>query len=63
MPPFVEFPPTTLLAAAQALFALCIGHALADFPLQGEFLALGKNRRFLVGLGDPARPANIWVAA
>lgn len=57
---FVEFPPTTLLAAAQALFALCIGHALADFPLQGEFLAIGKNRRFLMALGDPARPAGMW---
>lgn len=26
------------------LFALCCGHALADFPLQGEFLAKAKNR-------------------
>lgn len=25
-------------------FALCIGHAIADFPLQGEYLAKGKNR-------------------
>jgi hypothetical protein len=56
-----EFPPTTLLAAAQVFFALCIGHALADFPLQGEFLAIGKNRRFLLALGDPARPANMWL--
>jgi hypothetical protein len=56
----LEFPPTTLLAASQVFFALCIGHALADFPLQGEFLAIGKNRRFLLALGDPSRPANIW---
>jgi hypothetical protein len=24
---------------------LCVGHALADFPLQGDFLAKGKNHR------------------
>lgn len=27
------------------LFALVVGHAIADYPLQGEFLALGKNHR------------------
>jgi len=26
-------------------FALLIGHSIADYPLQGEFLALGKNHR------------------
>lgn len=26
------------------LFILIFGHLLADYPLQGEFLALGKNR-------------------
>lgn len=26
------------------LFALLIGHALADYPLQGDFLARAKNR-------------------
>lgn len=26
-------------------FALIVGHAVADYPLQGEFLALGKNHR------------------
>jgi hypothetical protein len=25
-------------------FAMAIGHALGDYPLQGEFLATGKNR-------------------
>ena len=58
----VEFPPTTLLTALQALFALSIGHAVADFPLQGEYLATGKNRRFLVRIQDPSRPPHIWVA-
>jgi Protein of unknown function (DUF3307) len=27
------------------LFALMVGHALADFPLQGDFLARGKDHR------------------
>ena len=27
------------------LFALLIGHALADYPLQGEFLAKAKNHK------------------
>lgn len=28
-----------------AIFAaLCVGHALADYPLQGDFLAKAKNR-------------------
>jgi hypothetical protein len=26
-------------------FALLIGHAVADYPLPGEFLALGKNHK------------------
>ena len=30
-------------AAAVVLFALIIGHAIADFPLQGEFLARAKT--------------------
>jgi hypothetical protein len=28
----------------ELLFALIIGHALADYPLQGDFLAKAKNR-------------------
>jgi hypothetical protein len=56
----LEFPPNDLLTALQAFFALCIGHALADFPLQGEYLATGKNRRLLARLQDPARPEQIW---
>lgn len=31
-------------SAFALFFALCIGHALADYPLQGDFLAKGKNR-------------------
>jgi len=43
------------------LFALIIGHALADYPLQGKFLAIRKNRHIkpLDYGGDV--PSNIWV--
>lgn len=30
--------------SAQTLFLLLAGHALADYPLQGDFLAKAKNR-------------------
>lgn len=30
---------------AELLFAMLIGHAVADYPLQGDFLARGKNHR------------------
>ncbi len=33
-------------AAAVVLFALLIAHALCDHPLQGEFVALRKNRHY-----------------
>jgi hypothetical protein len=57
----LEFPCPTWLCAAQMFFALVIGHAVADYPLQGEFLAMCKNRRFLVRLKDPQRPPELWV--
>jgi hypothetical protein len=31
------------------LFFLIVGHALADYPLQGDFLAQAKNRNTPVG--------------
>ncbi len=57
----VELSPLDWPAALKLLFALCIGHAVADFPLQGEYLATGKNRHFLIRMQDPSRPVNIWV--
>jgi len=57
----LEFPCPTWTCAVQLFFALVIGHAVADFPLQGEYLAIGKNRRFLMRLKDPARPPELWV--
>lgn len=32
------------MGEAQTFALLVAGHALADYPLQGEFLAMGKNR-------------------
>lgn len=37
------------LDPAPMLFLLLVAHALADYPLQGEFLAAGKNRRTDIG--------------
>ena len=53
--------PHDLLSAFQVLVAFCIGHAVMDFPLQGEFIATGKNWRLLEKLKDPARPPQIWI--
>jgi hypothetical protein len=48
--------------AAVLFFGLLIGHAIADFPMQGTFLAMGKNRH--VKIPDPEGapyPRNLWV--
>ena len=52
-----------LLSALVLLLALTIGHAFADFPLQGEFLSRGKNRNSPpVQLADGKKsPANLWI--
>lgn len=39
-----------------ALFWMLVGHALADYPLQGEFLAQAKNRHTAIG-------AQFWLWA
>jgi hypothetical protein len=51
--------------AMTLIFALVIGHGLADYPLQGAFLASSKNR-----YGDPSVffggsgvPKGLWVHA
>jgi len=43
------------------LFALLIGHALADYPLQGKFLAIRKNRHIksIDYTGDS--PPELWI--
>ena len=55
--------PTGVVSALFLLFAFTIGHAFADFPLQGDFLSRGKNRNAPPPpLADgKACPANLWV--
>lgn len=57
----LPFPAHDWATAAQVLFLLVAGHALMDFPLQGEFLAQCKSRRYLEQRADPARPPSIWI--
>lgn len=55
--------PTGIASALSLLFAFVIGHAFADFPLQGDFLSRGKNRHgtpILLAEGHPA-PAGTWA--
>ena len=44
-------------------WALLLGHALADFPLQGEFLAVGKDRHANLSsvTGGKLWPKGIWL--
>lgn len=62
----VTFPFTSVPGIGSALalfFALAIGHALADFPLQGDFLSHGKNRHIKPPqLADgKSSPEDLWV--
>jgi hypothetical protein len=42
-------------------FKLMIGHALADYPLQGEAIARGKNRHNPpFGLPPGQKPVAVW---
>lgn len=47
----------------ELFFALCVGHFVADYPLQSDFIAKGKNRFRPV---DPAsippgqKPQTVW---
>ena len=54
---------TDIGSALTLFFALCIGHALGDFPLQGDFLARGKNRHLpspILADGDRS-PKRVWI--
>ncbi len=62
--PTLDLGQVTGIGSALSLFlALCIGHSLADFPLQGDFLARGKNRNLpcpvLADDGQP--PKRVWI--
>ncbi|MDA0768410.1 MAG: DUF3307 domain-containing protein [Verrucomicrobia bacterium] len=50
-------------AALLVLFALIIGHALCDFALQPEFIALGKNRHADLSrfFGGKPQPRGLWI--
>ncbi|MEI7927310.1 MAG: DUF3307 domain-containing protein [Verrucomicrobiales bacterium] len=52
-------------AGAKILFALLIGHALADYPLQGAFLAKAKDRHSDSGalFGEQRAPKGLWIHA
>ena len=54
-----------LPAAFTLTFALLIGHMLADYPLQGGFLAMAKNRRGDVAafFGERQVPRGLWIHA
>jgi hypothetical protein len=51
--------------AGKLLFALLIGHALADYPLQGAFLARAKDRHSDSGalFGEQKAPKGLWIHA
>lgn len=54
---------TGIGSAFALLFAFCIGHALGDFPLQGDFLARGKNRHLpspILADGDRSHK-RVWL--
>lgn len=44
-------------------FALAIGHVFGDYPLQGSFLAMGKNRNLdaSVVFGGNKAPKDLWI--
>ena len=46
-------------------FALFIGHAVTDYPLQGAFLASGKNRNddSSIFFSDSSVPKGLWIHA
>jgi hypothetical protein len=52
-------------AIFKLVFALLIGHMVADYPLQGVFLATAKNRRAdaAVLFGEKQVPRGLWIHA
>ena len=66
MPESLTIAALTVNGAVEALvlfFALVIGHAFADFPLQGDFLSHGKNRNIKPPkLADGKKsPRYLWI--
>ncbi len=54
-------PATNFQECVLLLFALVIVHALADFPLQGEFLSKYKNRHCPPDPECGALPPSLWI--
>ena len=56
--------PQSIQGVLYIFLALAIGHAVADFPLQGSFLAKAKNRHSDIShyLGEGAS-SKIWLHA
>jgi hypothetical protein len=52
--------PQSLTEGLILLFALIIGHALADYPLQGDFLAIHKNRH-VSQAASSVFPDKLWI--
>src|SRR4051812_10140386 len=58
MPDFTQHP-ETFAQGVVLFFALLIGHMLADYPLQGDFLAIHKNRHVSLP-GSDVYPDKLW---
>jgi hypothetical protein len=54
---------TGLGTTAAIFFVLLIGHVLGDYPLQGRFLAMAKNRHADVTslFGGNLPPRGLWI--
>lgn len=56
--------PSTVRGAIFIFLALAIGHAMADFPLQGKFLAETKNRHGdISNYFEKETPPGVWIHA
>lgn len=52
---------TFIINGLELFFALCIGHAIADFALQGVPMAKGKNRNLKLDWIPPGQGAvKVW---
>lgn len=63
--PLASLPVHGFATGAVLLFALLIGHAIADFALQGRFLAVAKNRHADLNqfFGEGKSPKGLWLHA
>ena len=62
-PAMLEFTqhPQTIAQGLVLLFALAIGHSFADYPLQGDFLAIHKNRHVKHPAHSRDFPPTLWI--